>query len=314
MAGESSATLPAGEFHFDYLSERTNAHLPGPVSGFARHVRLRRRLDTCWTLAALKRSLGGPNFPQVDENLNALEDQIEQQAPNFEEETVTGHVKSLSELQTKIAGVFPERLQSRAECDQSGTMILNPGSFIRRVALELEGATAPVPVGGHVKACQLDGDKLKVGVEVPALGFAWLPRSGPPGTPQTSRMRLADKTTVRNEFFEAEVDPATGGLRAIRDHKTRTNRLGQRLVFNPGSSMRASSGQVTSAGPALGEIVCQGAILGEQSQGLAHFRQRFRAWLGRPVLEMRIEIYPEQPPAGYPSHAYFGARFARRDE
>ena len=314
MAGEYSPTLSADEFHFDYLSERTNAHLPGPVSGFARHVRLRRRLDTCWTLAALNRSLGGPNFPQVDDKLNCLEDQIEQAAPNVEGQQIVAHIASLSELESKIAGVLAERLQVRAEPDQPGTMILNPCSFIRRVALELEGATAPLPVGGHVKACQLDGDKMNVVVEVPALGFAWIPRSGPAGTSPTWRMRLADKTIIRNEFFEAEVDPQTGGLRAIRDHKTRTNRLGQRLVFNPGSVMHANSVQVTSAGPALGEIVSEGAILGEQNQVLAKFRQRFRAWLGRPVLDLRIEIYPELPPAGYPWHAYFGARFAWRDE
>ncbi len=47
---------------------------------------------------------------------------------------------------------------------------------------------------------------------------------------------------------------------------------------------------------------------------LAQFRQRFRAWLGRPVLELRIEIIPEQPPQGYPWHAYYAARFAWRDE
>jgi hypothetical protein len=29
---------------------------------------------------------------------------------------------------------------------------------------------------------------------------------------------------------------------------------------------------------------------------------------------MRVEIFPEQAPAGYPWHAYFGARFAWRDE
>jgi hypothetical protein len=32
------------------------------------------------------------------------------------------------------------------------------------------------------------------------------------------------------------------------------------------------------------------------------------------MLEMRVEIFPEQPPAGYPWHAYYGARFAWRDE
>ena len=127
-------------------------------------------------------------------------------------------------------------------------------------------------------------------------------------------MRLADERSVRNEFFEAEIDPTTGGLRAIRDQRTRINRLGQQLVFNPGSTMRASEVKVTSAGPALGEIVSEGVLLGEQQQVLATFRQRFRAWLGRPLLELRIEIYPEQPPTGYPWHAYYGARFAWRDE
>src|SRR5581483_11877028 len=71
---------------------------------------------------------------------------------------------------------------------------------------------------------------------------------------------------------------------------------------------------VTSAGPALGEVVSEGALLGDDEQVLAKFRQRFRAWLGRPVLELRMEIFPERAPVGYPWHAYFGARFAWRDE
>jgi hypothetical protein len=127
-------------------------------------------------------------------------------------------------------------------------------------------------------------------------------------------MRLADKTCVRNEFFEAEIDPTTGGLRAIRDHKTRINRLGQQLVFNPGSVMRISSMTTTLSGPALGEIITEGALLDEQEQILAKFRQRYRAWLGRPILDVRIEIFPEHAPTGYPWHNYYGARFAWRDE
>jgi hypothetical protein len=127
-------------------------------------------------------------------------------------------------------------------------------------------------------------------------------------------MRLADSRTVRNEFFEAEIDPGTGGLRAIRDQRTRSGRLGQQLVYQPGSFMQAAEVRVTSTGPALGEIITEGAIFDEQHQVLATFRQRFRAWIGRPLLEMRIEIRPTKPPEGYPWHAYFGARFAWRDE
>src|SRR5262249_26297063 len=106
----------------------------------------------------------------------------------------------------------------------------------------------------------------------------------------------------------------TGGLKAIRDHKTRMSRLGQMLVFNPGSRMVAKEIIVTSSGPPLAEIVSDGVLIGEQNQVLANFRQRLRLWLGRPLLEMQIEITPQQAPAGYGWHAYFGSRFAWRDE
>jgi hypothetical protein len=308
LAGEHASALSADEFQSDYLSERTEAGQEGPVSGFARQARLRRRLDTAWTLAALQRGLSGRNDPlRIHPRLTALEDRVEARAPDLEPE--------LLEVEKEVAEALAARLLARAPAGNPGYLVLNPCSFTRRVALELGGATLPLPVGGPVKASQIDGDRLRLVLEVPALGFAWFPEAGPPGTPPPAmRMRLADNRCVRNEFFEAEIDPETGGLRAIRDHKARNNRLGQRLVFNPGSTVRATGVTVTSPGPALGEIVTEGHLLGEQGQVLARFRQRFRAWLGRPVLDLRIEIIPEQPVAGYPWHAYFGARFAWRDE
>ena len=75
----------------------------------------------------------------------------------------------------------------------------------------------------------------------------------------------------------------------------------------------ATAVKVTSTGPCLGEIITEGDLFDEQNRVLAHFQQRFRAWLGRPVLEVRIEITPEHQPQGYPWHAYFGAQFAWRD-
>ena len=78
--------------------------------------------------------------------------------------------------------------------------------------------------------------------------------------------------------------------------------------------MRVQQIVTTSQGPALGEVVSEGVLLDTEERPIAHFRQRFRAWLGRPVLELRIEITPNQPPSGYPWHAYYAARFAWRDE
>jgi hypothetical protein len=335
LPGDYTSAASPDEFHGDYLVERTpfsaepspaaeymteqqpappaepQAGERHPVSGFARQVRGRRRLDTAWTLAAILRGLNG-RVPDLDgvpfeTRLTQLEDRFESDPELPEEE--------LLRAQDQAAEALAGRLVARGQPDNPGFLVLNPCSFKRRVALDLPGLQGAPPVGGPVKAAQADGGTARVVVEVPALGFAWVPRRAQAGGPvPAGRMRLADERCVRNEFFEAEIDPQTGGLRAIRDHRTRISRVGQQLVYNPGSTMRAQQVQVTSAGPALGELVTEGVLVDAQEEVLATFRQRFRAWLGRPVLELRVEITPKQPALGYPWHAYFGARFAWRDE
>ncbi|HEY7427807.1 MAG TPA: hypothetical protein VH682_26485 [Gemmataceae bacterium] len=326
MTGDYASAAEADEFHGDYLVERCPVETytdeaqesavplgPGgeqPISMFARQVRGRRQLDTAWTLAALQRSLGG-SLPEMEgtdflTHLAHVEDRLESEE--------TPPEKELTAAQDRIADSLAQRLVARGQANNPGFLVLNPCSFRRRVALELDGVRALPPLAGPLKACQLDGQTARLVVEVPAFGFAWLPREGQPGSAPTRRMRLADERCVRNEFFEAEVDPQTGGLRAIRDQRTRVSRLGQQLVYNPGSTMRMQQVRTVSQGSALGEIVSEGVLLDEQQQVLAHFRQRFRAWLGRPVLDLRMEITPARPPRGYPWHAYYAARFAWRDE
>ncbi len=183
------------------------------------------------------------------------------------------------------------------------------------VVVDLPGLKHLLPLTDPVKACQIDGGSGRAVVELPALGFAWLPREGVPGTTALSaRMKLADKNGVRNEFLDAEVDPTTGGLRSLRDARLRVGRIGQRLTFNPGCKVVCTDVRVTSTGPALGEVVTEGKIVDPHDQVLATFRQRFQAWVGRPMLDLRLEINPVKPPEGYPWHAYYGCRFAWADE
>lgn len=306
MAGEYASAATADDFHSDYLEERTTAHSTQPVSGFAVHMQKRRRLDGINALAAFYRGLAGKTDQlQLDRRLAELEDKMES----------GGDVEAeFAEVQHRVGDALAQRLTSRATGNKPGFLVINPCSFNRRLALELDGASGVVPLEGPVKAWQVEGTKGYAVVEVPALGFAWLPKAGAPGTPPPGKIKLADKAGVRNEFFEAEVDPLTGGIRSFRDHRSRINRLGQQLVFNPGSTMRATEITVVSSGPTLGEIVSTGTLLGEQQQPIATFRQRLRVWLGRPILEMRVEIVPESPPLGYPWHSYYGVRFAGREE
>ncbi|HTK76138.1 MAG TPA: hypothetical protein VL371_12825 [Gemmataceae bacterium] len=312
--GEYAPAATADEFSLDDLEPRVEtakASQAGgaPVSGFPRHLRRRRRLDSARTIAALHRALGGPFDAESHAELNRIEERIER------EQEVTA--EELVKAEQAAAAPLAERLLSRAGTDRRGLLLLNPCAFARRAAIEREGFAAVSPVGGPVRATQLDGETARLVIDLPALGFAWVPTDGGnvgATTPARRAIRLADERGVRNEFFDAEVDPVTGGLRALRDPRDRGNRIGQQLVWQPGSTMKAQSVRVTTTGPALGEVVSEGAIVDEQEAVLATFRQRFRAWLGRPLLELRIEIFPEKPPQGYPWHAYYGARFAWRDE
>jgi hypothetical protein len=317
VAGDYASASSADDFRSSYLDERVPSAGKAPpevqkepISGLARQLRLRRGVDTAWTLCALHRALAGKvpegATPEVEKQLVELEDRVEFASATVEE---------VSAAVDRAAAELARRLMARAQGNDAGYLVLNPCSFRRRIALALPDIPAPLPLGGPLIACQSDGGVGRMVVEVPALGFAWIPKRGPAAAPPAAgRMRLADGRCVRNEFFEAEVDPATGGLKAIRDHRSRGNRLGQMLVYNPGSTMQVTKIETASAGPALGEIVSEGVLVDVQHEVIAHWRQRFRAWIGRPVLDLRIEILPVAPPQGYPWHAYYGARFAWREE
>ena len=318
VAGDYASASNADEFRSSYLDERVPSAGKAPpevqrepISGLARQLRLRRGVDTAWTLCALHRALAGKapegTTPEIEKSLAELEDRVEFAGTATAEEVTATVDRAAAEL--------ARRLLARAQRDEPGYLVLNPCSFRRRIALALPDIPAPLPLAPPLIASQSDGSVGRVVVEVPALGFAWVPKRGPAAPPPAAgRMRLADARCVRNEFFEAEVDPATGGLKAIRDHRSRVNRLGQMLVYNPGSTMQVTKIETVSAGPALGEILSEGVLVDAQHEVIAHWRQRFRAWIGRPVLDLRIEIQPMAPPQGYPWHSYYAARFAWREE
>jgi hypothetical protein len=307
MASEYASASTADDFRGDTLARRVDGHEPFPQSYFANHARGRRRLDSIRIVGGLLRGLAGSaDTLHQEASLAEIEDRFEE----------TGSLDAaIAAFERTTMEAMAERLLSRATGSTPGRLLINPCSYARRVNLELPHTGQPLALGGPLKAAQFSDGRSRLVVEVPGMGFAWIPRSGPANTAAPAvRMKLADERCVRNEFFEAEVDPATGGLRAFRDQRTRANRLGQQLVYNPGSSMKARSIRVTCAGSALGELLSEGDILAPDGAVLATFRQRLRAWLGRPLLEMRVEITPTEPPKGYSWHAYYAARFAWRDE
>lgn len=315
--GEYTGAASGDDFFADYLDDRvTERHRPDPVSGFAHHYRLRRKLDGTYALAALLQSLSKSTVTSQPEfqQLQALENAIELRGPDQGPADVQDdYLLEADKLESHWAQQLADRLQARSPDNTPGVLVLNPCAYPRRVALELPNLRGPIPVEGVVKASEFADGLARVVVEVPGMGYSWFPRS-PQNAEVRQRLKTAEGTVVRNEFFEADLDPVTGGLRGFRDTRTRQNRLGCVLVFNPGSKMKASRVEVTNAGAALGEVTSIGQITDEHDNTLADFRLRIRAWIGRPALELRVEITPTHKPNGYPWHAYYGARFAWRDE
>ena len=135
---------------------------------------------------------------------------------------------------------------------------LQPGAFVRiivvgeglrpfRNAEQIAYAFQPSGSSGkarYVRSDTADGKQFVSFDPVTLAQFTFTPGAPPP----KARIKTAEGAFVRNEFFEAEVDAATGGLRAFRDTRTRINRLGMYPVFNPGSKAVAKSVQVTAAG------------------------------------------------------------------
>ncbi len=308
LASDYTPPAEADEFADNYLLERSDNPAGAAITGLAQHHQLRRQFDATATVLAMAHGLGlalESNGQPLLPVLHALEDDLERRQLD---------PAALQDLQQRSCDLLGQRLVSRGVA-QAGHLLLNPCAFTRRVIVDLPGCTDLLPIEGPVKACQVFGDAARAVVELPPLGFAWVPGQGRAGlTPNAKRMQLADERAVRNEFFEAEIDPATGGLRAIRDHRTRVNRLQAQLVFQPGSSMRAEKVEVISTGPALGELATEGVLVDAQQQVLARFRLRLRAWIGRPLLDLAIDLEPVTPPLGYPWHAYYAARFACREE
>jgi alpha-mannosidase len=129
---------------------------------------------------------------------------------------------------------------------------------------------------------------------------------------------------LRNELLEVHVDPHTGAIRGVFDHKSRGPRLAQQLALRlPGASgdaddaysiMAADDLAVTSPGPVLGEVVVRGRLLDRQGRRVAGFRQTTRIWRGSRIIELDIELEPDEPLGPDPWNSYYASRLAWADD
>jgi alpha-mannosidase len=249
----------------------------------------------------------------------------------FEESSTETDAAKADSLQS-ATDRFASALTAANPIAAKGTLVINPSSFIRRMGVEAAGLGGLPTIERPVYAADESAGRTQAVVDVPAFGFAHLAPGKPAGRDKKSLL-LVEDGVLRNEFFEAIINPTTGSMAAIHEKKTRGNRLSQQLALRlpgpkqkPGdtyrdpdesavySVMAADSVETTVATRALGEIVTRGRLLDQTGKQLAAFRQTYRLWRGSRVLSVEVELDPQEEPRMDPWNSYYCVRLAWSDE
>jgi alpha-mannosidase len=313
----------ADAYRSPYLSQAVARRDPEPISRRAGHARLRARFEAVSALRALAQALGPshglPVAGEHDLRTSVLEEAIEtgsltvaRQALERQEPDWAGALAS------GIIGSGPDSAEGGSDgggdAGPLGYLVLNPLGLPRRVAVLLPGAAADLRPAGPLRAAQFIDEGVWAVVDLPAFGYAWVPaQTDPSAPPAPSGVLSARDRVLRNESLEVEIDPATGGIRGLHAPREETPRIGQQLVLTglepggpgeraesgssvPTSKMRCHSFEVEYAGPALIQAVSRGALVDPRDdRPLASFRQRYRLWTGRPILELEITLADLDP-------------------
>jgi alpha-mannosidase len=136
-----------------------------------------------------------------------------------------------------------------------------------------------------------------------------------------SPIALAEDLTLRNELFELNISPKTGGIQSLRTHRDRATRVSQRLVFHNQtgdsineSQMVADQVSVSRNDELVGEITATGRVLDGRKEVLARFTQQTRVARGLAPVIIDVELVPQQMPSGDLWRSYFASRLAWADD
>ncbi len=336
------------QYRAPYLKQAVQDNRADPVSSVVRYWRRRTAAQAAHSLDTLATLIGGAEPSAEDSDRLApdeLLDKVDALADEVSDRDESGGDRSsgdspLAALDRQVVQAGQQAVARFADClpranqaNEEGYLIVNPFSFVRRLGVDVTQLgglpTAERPV---YAADEYRGKRFAV-VDVPPMGFVWVTAGTKTSSVKTgskSGQSMAEHCLLRNEFFEVLIDPATGGLRAIREYNSRNNRMSQQLALRLGApprrkrgevwqeadlkslytEMKADSIETTVASSVLGEIVARGRLLDAGGKVRAGFQQTYRLWRGSRVLVMDIQLEPGEDPETDPWNSYYAARFA----
>ena len=303
------------QYRTPYLAQAVSRRAPDPIARLARHHRLKARAVAAGTTVALARAIAlqrlvSPTLPPNCLRAAHLEeiDNLIETGRHAEASAALGHVlpEWSAELAQRIIKVGDAATTDRPANARPGYLILNPIHVPRRAAVVLPDAALDLRPEGPLRVAQFTDEGVWGIVDLPALGFAWVPKEADLARPPAATAALSAKgRQLKNESIEIEIDAATGGIRSLAAPGESTARVGQQLVIagltdgegKPTTSqMRSDQFEIEYGGPALVQATSSGRLIDPQNGNrLASFVQRYRLWAGRPILEIEISLSDIDP-------------------
>lgn len=290
------------EYVTPYLAQAVARRDDRPVSRKAMHARLRAQFDAFNATRALTWAVRG-----VTPDQPAGQDATTTDTPPLDLEATleTGRIEelraALDQEMPDAAGLLAGAIQGEGTDARPGYFVFNPLGVPRRAAVLLPDAALDLRPEGPLRAAQFTDEGVWAIVDLPAYGYAWVPREADlAATPASSGTLSVRGRVLSNESLAVEIDPKSGGIRSVRTPSEELARLGQQLVVSGlvtsdgtpvASKMREESFEVEYGGPALVQAISRGAIVNPHNdRQLASFTQRYRLWSGRPILELDVTL------------------------
>jgi alpha-mannosidase len=230
-----------------------------------------------------------------------------------------------------LASAFARSSGCQVKSGTANSMLcVNPYGSGSRTTVGVDGY--PPAKADHIYAASREGSQTVVSLDIPAYGFALATAASEDrgqrslfGRLFSSPTKIAEGTTLHNEFMEVSISPKSGGIQGVYSGATRGNRFSMRLVqvtSRPGvddgekndSQMVADKVHVVTATESLGEIAASGKLIDANSKTVATFQLCYRLHRGSRLIEVTGALTPVAEITGEPWRNYLGARVAVASE
>ncbi len=338
-------TYTADQYRVPYLVQEVGEGRADPISRWARYYRRRAACEAAQTLGTLAALLSGDRSSAARRSavLTRLLEDVEQSLDRSEDGAELA--PRLAEQVDTAVAALADATGGTDAAEPGGRLVFNPGSFPRRVRVELPAGDELPAMDGAIRSVEQSNEAAAAVVDVPPMGFAWVGPGQKTQDQAASKKRARswfrrrvkplppmaelgeDGPLLRNEFFEIALDPVLGSIRTVSDYKSRRPRLAQQLALRsaqpgsqePGSDanysiMAAEDIAVTSTGPLVGELTVSGRLVDRQGNRVAGFRQATRVERGSRIIQLAIDLEIDRQPEPDPWHSYYASRLAWSDE